>query len=155
LSKKVRAAQEARAAVARAEFEAAQKAAEMGLPFERRHPGEVLLDSVAASDVLMQHLLRQRAAGVLTVEESVALGFAIDRAARTAKVALDAGVQERMAQVQEGVARAQAQKLIAAMDRLLADDRVLVVGDPRQVVVDALRGLDADGQPAEQLAIAR
>ena len=97
----VRRAKELRLATMKAE----QAAARAGLPHERRHPGEILLDAVAASDVLMQHLLRQRAAGALTAEESIALGAAVDRAARVSRSALDAGVQERMAQVRERLTR--------------------------------------------------
>jgi hypothetical protein len=147
----VKRAKELRLATMKAELDAARA----GLPYERRHPGEVLLDAVAASDVLLQHLLSQRAAGALTVEESIALGFAIDRAARTSKIAIDVNVTERLIAAQERVSRAQADRLIRAMDRVLNDHRVHIDGDPRPIVVDALKGLDVDGQPAERLAIAR
>jgi hypothetical protein len=93
----VKAAREARIITMEAELEAAKNAQ----PYERRDPGEVLMDAVMASDVLLQHLLRKRAVGELTPEESVALEFAIDRATRTSKTALDANVSERLVELQE------------------------------------------------------
>jgi hypothetical protein len=51
-------------------------------PYEARHPAEVLLTAVLASDVLLRHLLDKHASGELTADESMALGWAIDRAAR-------------------------------------------------------------------------
>jgi hypothetical protein len=93
----VRAARKARIIEMEAELEAAKE----GQPYERRHPGDVLMDAVMASDVLLQHLLRKRASGELTAEESTALNWAIDRAARTSKTALDANVSERLVELQE------------------------------------------------------
>jgi hypothetical protein len=147
----VRRAKELRLATMKAELAAARA----GLPAERRHPGEILLDAVAASDVLMQHLLRQRAAGNLSGEEALALGAAIDRAARTSRSALDAGVLERMTQVREKLTRDIVSQLIAVMDTVLADPRLIIdPADRGPVVVDAVRQLGlVDGQPAEQLAL--
>jgi hypothetical protein len=50
---------------------------------------------------------------------------------------------EALRQTRERPSREQAEALIAAMDRLLADPRVHVDGDARAVVSDALRGLAA------------
>jgi hypothetical protein len=144
----VRRAKELRLATMKAELEAAKK----GLPLERRHPGEILLDAVAASDVLLTHLLRQRAAGKLSGEEALALGAAIDRAARTSKTAIDVNVTERLLEAQGRVTQAQANRLIAAMEALVHDPRVAIVGDPREVIRDALREL-GPVEPAQQLAI--
>jgi hypothetical protein len=152
-SKKVR-AQEARAVVMEAELEAAKN----GQPYERRHPGEVLLDAVMASDVLLQHLLRKQNAGELSAEESTALGWAIDRASRTSKTALDAGVQERIVQVRERPTRLLVDQLTAILRGILNDPRVSVVdGQGSQVILDALRMLDdaTDVEPAELLALTR
>jgi hypothetical protein len=118
-----------------AELEAAQK----GQVFERRHPLEVLWDALLGSDVLLQVLLRKQAAGELTADESAALGLAIDRATRTSKTAIDANLEQRWVQAQEGMARSHAARLIRAMDRVLYDPRVVIDGDPRQVALDALR----------------
>jgi hypothetical protein len=138
-AKQVKAAQEARAAVMEAELDAAKE----GEPFERRHPGEVLLDAVMASDILLQHLLRKRAAGELTAEESTALGWAIDRASRTSKTALDAGIEERMQQVRERPTRLLVDQLTAILRGILADPRVSVVdGQASAVILDAVRKLD-------------
>lgn len=82
-------------------MEAELKAARNSEPYEPRHPGEVLMSAFAASDVLLSYLLQRRAAGELTVEESTALGWAIDRAARTSKTALDANVAERMVELKQ------------------------------------------------------
>jgi hypothetical protein len=132
-SKKVKAAQQARAAVMQAELEAAKK----GLPYERRHPGEVLLDAVAASDILMQHLLRRRAAGELTPEEAVAVGLAVDRAARTSKIAIDASIESRLLAFEETRLQRSAEDTAAAWTGLLlvtlrnvalaAADKLLVI----------------------------
>jgi hypothetical protein len=48
---------------------------------------------------------------------------------------------EALRQTRERPSREQSEALIAAMDRLLADPRVSIEGDPRAVVSDALRGL--------------
>jgi hypothetical protein len=83
-------------------MEAELEAARNSEPYDGpRHPGEVLMSAVAASDMLLQHLLQRRAAGELTADELVALNFAIDRAARTSKTALDANVSERLVELQE------------------------------------------------------
>jgi hypothetical protein len=146
-SKKVKAAQEARAAVMEAELEAAKQ----NTPFERRHPGEVLLDAVMASDVLLQHLLRKRAAGELSADESMALGFAIDRASRTSKTALDAGIEERMQQVRERPTRELVDQLIMVLRSVLADPRVSVEqGQGSLVILDALSRLDDAGEDADK-----
>jgi hypothetical protein len=82
-------------------MEAELEAARNSEPYDGpRHPGEVLMSAVAASDMLLQHLLQRRAAGELTADELVALNFAIDRAARTSKTALDANVSERLVELQ-------------------------------------------------------
>src|SRR4249920_131530 len=60
--------------------------------------------------------------------------------ANYASAALKAGVDAALVRVAE----VQASRLVAAMDRLLADPRVTVEGDVRGVVLDALQGL---GQP--------
>jgi hypothetical protein len=139
----VKAAREARVVVMEAELEATRKAE----PYEARHPGEVLMSAVAASDVLLSHLLRRRAAGELTAEESRALEFAIDRAARTSKTALDANVSERLVELQEqriawNAADRAAQLqgfLAAALERapVSAVDRLLVWNALFAVVADA------------------
>jgi hypothetical protein len=151
-SKKVKAAQQARAAVMQAELDAAKN----GQPYERRHPGEVLLDAVMASDILLQHLLRKRAAGELSAEETAALGWAIDRASRTSKTALDAGIQERLTEIRERPTRELVNQLITVLRSILADPRVTVVdGQGSQVILDALRTLDdaTDVEPTELLAL--
>jgi hypothetical protein len=153
-SKKVKAAQEARAAVMEAELEAAKQ----GVPFERRHPFEVLADAVLGSDVLLQHLLRRQAAGELSAEESTALGWAIDRAARTSKTAIDVGISERLLEIQERPTRELVNQIITVLRSVLADRRVTVEdGQGSQVILDALRTLDdaTDVEPTELLALAQ
>jgi hypothetical protein len=123
-------------------------AAKNGQPYERRHPGEVLLDAVMASDILLQHLLRKRAAGELTADESTALGWAIDRASRTSKTALDAGIQERLVEIRERPTRMLVDQLVMVLRSVLADPRVTVVeGQGSQVILDALRRLDGAEEP--------
>jgi hypothetical protein len=110
-SEKVKAAQRARAEVARAELEAAKK----GLPYERRPAVEVLADAVMGSDILLQHLLRRRANGELTSEEAMALGLTLDRAARIAKIAIDAQVEVKLAQLEEVRLQRSAEELSAQL----------------------------------------
>jgi hypothetical protein len=52
--------------------------------------------------------------------------------------ALKAGVDAAMVQLAQG----QAARLIAAMERLVTDPRVSITGDPREVVLDALKPLE-------------
>jgi hypothetical protein len=116
-------------------------------PYEARHPAEVLLTAVLASDVLLRHLLDKHASGELTADESMALGWAIDRAARTSKTALDASVNAQLA----GVAKERATVWLNAMRRMLADPRVHVDGDPEDVLFDTLQAMrdeDARDKPA-------
>jgi hypothetical protein len=123
-------------------MEAEAEAAKRKVPYERRHPLEVLWDALLGSDVVLQELLRKQSRGELTAEESVALGWAIDRAARTAKTAIDANLEARWLATQEQVAGSQAARLVRAMERFVNDPRVAVVGDPRDVIRDALRELN-------------
>lgn len=132
---KVKAAREARIVGVTAELEAAKK----GQPYERRHPGEVLLDAVMTSDILMRHLLEKRAAGELTAEEATALGWAIDRASRTAKTAC------RHCRAAAGYPRAPDQAVgrpvRAGVAWRSADPRVTVEpGTQSQIILAALRG---------------
>lgn len=134
-------------------MQAELEAAKRGQVFERRHPLEVLWDA-ARRDVILQLLLRKQAAGELTADESMALSFAIDRAARTSKIAIDANLEQRWVQAQEGLVQDHAAKLIAVMDRCMADPRVIVSCDPRLVVADAIRVLGfSANKPAELQAL--
>lgn len=110
-AKQVRVAREARIAAAEAQAAAVAR----GEAWVPRHPGEVLLASVAASDELQAALLTAYRTGEVTPALVRALGEAIDRSARTAKTALDAGVEERMVQIREAPAREQADGFLAIM----------------------------------------
>ena len=80
--------------------------------------------------------------------ESLALGWAIDRATRTSKTALDASVQAQIA----GIAQQQATFWLAAMRRMLADPRVVVNGDREDVLFETLQAVRdesvGDARPA-------
>jgi hypothetical protein len=130
-------------------MEAQQEASRMGERYEARHPAEVLLTAVLASDVLLRHLLDKHAAGELSGDESMALGWAIDRAARTSRSALDASVQAQLAQV----AQARAGVWLVAMRRMLADPRVTVNGDPEDVLFDTLQAIRDGSDSAGVLAL--
>jgi hypothetical protein len=130
-------------------MEAEVEAARNGEPYdEPRHPGEVLMSAVAASDVLLRHLLGRRAAGELTADELVALNWAVDRAARVSKTALDANVSERLVELQEQrttwEARDRAQQVhglvVAALKRapVAAADKLLVWRSLFAVVADCV-----------------
>ena len=114
-SKRVLAAQQGRAAQMRLEIEAAKN----GQVYERRHPAAVLLDAVMGSDVVLRHLLDRRAAGKLTAEESTALGWAIDRAARVSKTAIDASIESRLLEFEETRLQRSAEDMAAAWAGLL------------------------------------
>jgi hypothetical protein len=150
-ARQVRAAREARIVAMSAELEAAKK----GQPFERRHPGEVLMTAVLASDVLLTHLLDKRAAGELTAEESTALGWAIDRAARTSKTALDANIAERLTEIRERPTRMLVDQLVAVLRSVSADPRVTVEPGHRSVIIlDAVRRLGDVGERSEPEVLA-
>ena len=110
-ARQVKAKREARIVAA----EARAAAAKRGEQWVPRHPGEVLLSAVAASDELSSALLTAYRTGEVTPALVRALGEAIDRSARTAKTALDAGVEERMVQIREAPAREQADGFLAIM----------------------------------------
>jgi hypothetical protein len=129
----------------------AQLAAGEREPSPPRHPIEVLLSAIDGSDQVMLQLRRDFATGRLSPDLHRAYGEALDRSGRLAKLALDARTDERLVKVAE----VQAARLVAAMDRLLADPRVVIDGDPRQIVLDAIRGEGLVPEPAERLAIAR
>jgi hypothetical protein len=125
-------------------MEAQQEASRRGERYEVRHPAEVLLTAVLASDVLLRHLLDKHASGELTADESMALGWAIDRAARTSRSALDASVNAQIA----GVAQERGAVWLAAMRRMLADPRVTLDGDPEDVLFDTLQAIRDEDEDA-------
>lgn len=110
-AKQVKAAREARIIAAEAQAAAVAR----GEAWVPRHPGEVLLSAVAASDELSSALLNAYRTGEVTPAVVRALGEAIDRSARTAKTALDAGVEERMVHIREQPSRDQADGFLAIM----------------------------------------
>ncbi len=134
----VKAKREARIVAAEAQAAAARR----GETWTPRHPGEVLLSAVAASDELSAALLTAYRTGEVTPAVVRALGEAIDRSARTAKTALDAGVEERMAQVREAPTRELLAQVVAAVSFALHDASVPVV----YVVAIADRFLEAAAQ---------
>ncbi len=134
----VKAKREARIVVAEAQSAAARR----GEQWAPRHPGEVLLSAVAASDELSAALLTAYRTGEVTPAVVRALGEAIDRSARTAKTALDAGVEERMAQVREAPTRELLEQVVAAVSFALHDASVPAV----HVVAIADRFLEAAAQ---------
>jgi hypothetical protein len=131
----------------------AQLAAGDREPQPPRHPAQVLLGAIAASDDVMRELQRSLEQGQLTADLIRAFGEWVDRAGRLAKMALDSQTDERWVRAQEGVAQAQAARLIRAMDRVLNDPRVIISGDPRQIVLDAVRAEDLVPEPSEQLVL--
>jgi hypothetical protein len=143
-ARQVKAAREARLVVMEAELEATRKAE----PYEARHPAEVLLTAVLASDVLLRHLLDKHAAGELTADESMALGWAIDRAARVSRSALDASVNAQIAQV----AQERASVWLTAMRHMLADPRVHVDGDPEDIIFGVLQAMRDGDAPTPALS---
>jgi hypothetical protein len=145
----VKAAREARVITLRAQLAAGERE-----PQPARHPAEVLLSAIDDSDQIMSQLRRDFAAGLLSPELHRAYGDAIDRAARTSKMALDVSATERLIASQQGIARDHAARLIAVMDRCMADPRVIVSCDPRLVVADAIKDLGFSAhKPAELQAV--
>jgi hypothetical protein len=140
----VRAANAARLIELRAQLAAGERE-----PQPPRHPAEVLLSSIDGADQVMSQLRRDFAAGLLSPELSRAYGEALDRAGRLAKLALDARTDERLVRVSE----LQAARLIRTMDRVLNDPRVAIIGDPRAVVLDAIRAEDLVPEQPERLAL--
>jgi hypothetical protein len=123
-------------------------------PQPPRHPAEVLLSAIDGSDRVMLQLRRDFELGVLSPELHRAFGEALDRSGRLSKLALDASATERLLSTREKLTRDIVAQLIQVMDTVLADPRVIIAGDPRPIVVDAVRQLGlVDGQPAEQLAL--
>jgi hypothetical protein len=104
---------------------------------------ELIISAMHDADEVLQAIKRQMAASEAPAVTLTALGEWIDRLSRVAKVVTDGGLQDRLEQRRAAVAREQADQLIAAMDRLITDPRVHIDGDPRQVVLDALRPLEA------------
>jgi hypothetical protein len=83
----------------------------------------------------------------LSPELATALGEWTDRAGKLSAVGLNANVAERWVAAQSQVAQAQASRLIAAMDRVLNDPRVVIDGDPRPIVLDAIRAENLAPEP--------
>jgi hypothetical protein len=145
----VKAAREARVIQLRAQLAAGERE-----PQPPRHPAEVLLSSIDGADQVMSQLRRDFAAGLLSPELSRAYGEALDRAGRLSKLALDASATERLLSTREKLTRDIVAQLIQVMDTVLADPRVIIAGDPRPIVVDAVKQLGLiEGQPAEQLVL--
>lgn len=153
----VKAAREARIIAMEAELAAGNRE-----PVPPRHPGEVLLASVTSADEVMLQLQRDLERGELTPEWARAYGEWVDRAGRLSKLALDAGIAERLVEIQERPTRLLVDQLVSVIRGILADPRVSVVdGQGPQVILDAVRKLDG-GEDAgsgpnrtELLALAR
>jgi hypothetical protein len=75
-----------------------------------REPGEVLLAAVSDVDAIVQKIKQQvQRREELSGTDLLALGEWLDRAAKLAKTALDAGVQERQVRLAEAQGRLVAQ----------------------------------------------
>jgi hypothetical protein len=140
-SAKVRVAQEARAVAMEAELAAGNRE-----PAPPRHPGEVLISSVAAADRVMAQLQRDLERGQLTPALAKAYGEWVDRAARTSKLALDAGIAERLVELKERPTRLLIDQLVLVLRSVLADPRVTVErGTESMIILEALRKLEGEG----------
>jgi hypothetical protein len=152
-AKQVKAAREARIIAMEAELAAGKRE-----PAPPRHPGEVLLASVTSADGVMLQLQRDLERGELTPELARAYGEWVDRAGRLSKLALDAGIAERLVEIQERPTRMLVDQLVMVLRSVLADNRVAVErSQVSAIILDALRKLDGDtdAEPAELLALAQ
>jgi hypothetical protein len=145
----VKAARAARVIAMEAELAAGKRE-----PAPPRHPGEVLLASVTSADEVMLQLQRDLERGELTPELARAYGEWVDRAGRLSKLALDAGIAERLVEIQERPTRLLVDQLVSVIRGILADPRVTVEqGQQSLIILDALRKLDGDTEPTELLAL--
>jgi hypothetical protein len=89
--------------------------------FAEREPGEVLLAAVADVDAIVQKVKRQvERREELSGTDLLALGEWLDRAAKLAKTALDAGVQERQVRLHE----AQGALVVGLIRAIFADPQL-------------------------------
>lgn len=106
-----------------------------------RSPWEVLGDVLHTADVVAQGARAEVESGDVTPQTLFALTDAIERAGRWAKVALDAGIDERRTQVAEQHGAALAGCIRAILDRL--DLSVAQQAMVSIVVPEELRRVDA------------
>lgn len=111
-----------------------------------REPGEVLLAAVQDVDAIVQQIKRQvERREELTGTDLLALGDWLDRAAKLAKTALDAGVQERQVRLQEAQGA-----LVAGLFRAVFADPLLALNPAQAAAAPriAARHLrEASGEP--------
>lgn len=102
--------------------------------FAERDPGEVLLAAVRDVDAIVQKVKTQvERREELTGTDLLALGDWLDRAAKLAKTALDAGVQERQVRLHEAQGA-----LVAGLIRAIFADPLLALSATQAAVAPSI-----------------